>query len=188
MGVTMFFENKEFNPFIRRARLGNGSRRRRRRTISITRVSASSVDHALHVATPMAGRSVTAQSAWQPALGAAWKKATAKMVSPRRQHCGVRIQLRQSLQLSRPRPDLQGPARTAAAAAHLQFRGRNDYKVMEYTLGVREQDRTRDESHHHGSRRACGAGITTSFPTNPPTIPGTIMGNDPKGSVVNRYL
>jgi len=143
MGVTMFFENKEFNP---------SSARPARQWLSTT-ADGDNFDHngsrlprwitlCMWPRRWPADRLPPRFRLAHPALGSAWKKATAKWYHHAGQHCGVRIQLRQSLQLSRPRPDLQGPARTAVLRLTLQF----SWRTITRSWSTRSASRARSHA------------------------------------------
>ena len=104
------------------ARRGDGARRRRRR--QFRSLGARLPRRRALCLRPRRRPSdrLPAGAARHAALGRGLEEGDGEMVPPRRQHRRVRLELRQPQQLSRPRPDLQGPARAAAAAAHLQFR------------------------------------------------------------------
>ena len=125
-----------------------------------------------------------------PRWGSAWKKATREMVqpllpaSPR-----TASNYAQPQQLSRSRSDLQGRDRPAAGAHDLQLHRERlqdvgvsqPTKAAEIARAAECQDRRRPRSR--------AAAITTSCPDQSShNTGGTIMGTDPKTSVVNRYL
>ena len=183
----MFFEDKEFNPFMGCAWHGMASTISTA-TISITRAWLPRRRAYLRAATrdgrPIGYRPVPPGT---PRWGRAWKKATAKWY-----HHAASIGVSGSNYANRKNYlDLDPTYKDQLGRPLLRLTYNfveNDYKVMEYTAMLR-QDRARNEPHSRWGSRRMRRGDYDIVPyQSTHNTGGTIMGTDPKTSVVNRYL
>jgi gluconate 2-dehydrogenase alpha chain len=187
MGVTMFFENKEFNPFMG----APGS------SMALDDVDGDNFDHSGlgflggsrfacgHAdGRPIGYRPVPPGT---PRWGAAWKKATAKWY-----HHAANIAVSGSNYANRNNYlDLDPTYNDQLGRPLLRLTYNfveNDYKVMEYTLDVAAKiARAMNPTVMGPPRMRRGDYDIVPYQSTHNTG-GTIMGTDPKTSVVNRYL
>jgi len=187
MGVTMFFEDKYFNPFMG----APGAQ------MVIDDANADNFDHgglgfvggAIIQCGHSDGRPITNRPVppGTPRWGSAWKKATAKWY----QHA-VNVSVAGSNYANRNNYlDLDPTYRDQLGRPLLRMTYNfveNDYKVGEYTLGVAVKiARAMNPSIMGQPRLRRGDYDIVPYQSTHNTG-GTIMGTDPKGSVVNRYL
>jgi gluconate 2-dehydrogenase alpha chain len=187
MGVTMFFENKEFNPFMG----APGS------AMALDDVDGDNFDHtglgflggSRFVCGHADGRPIGYRPVppGTPRWGAAWKKATAKWY-----HHAASIAVSGSnyanrynyLDLDPTYTDQLGRPLLRLTYNFVE----NDYKVMEYTLDVAAKiARAMNPTIMGPPRMRRGDYDIVPYQSTHNTG-GTIMGSDPKTSVVNRYL
>jgi gluconate 2-dehydrogenase alpha chain len=187
MGVTMFFENKEFNPFMGAPGAAT----------ALDDVDGDNFDHSGlgflggsrfacgHAdGRPIGYRPVPGGT---PRWGAAWKKATAKWY-----HHAASIAVSGSNYANRNNYlDLDPTYRDQLGRPLLRLTYNfveNDYKVMEYTLDVAAKiARAMNPTIVGPPRMRRGDYDIVPYQSTHNTG-GTIMGTDPKTSVVNRYL
>jgi gluconate 2-dehydrogenase alpha chain len=187
MGVTMFFENKEFNPFMG----APGS------AMALDDVDGDNFDHAGlgflggsrfacgHAdGRPIGYRPVPPGT---PRWGAAWKKATAKWY----RHAasigvsGSNYANRYNyLDLDPTYKDQLGRPLLRLTYNFVE----NDYKVMEYTVDVAAKIARAMNPTIMGPPRVRRGDYDIVPYQSTHNTGGTIMGSDPKTSVVNRYL
>ncbi len=187
MGVTMFFENKEFNPFMG----APGS------AMALDDVDGDNFDHAGlgflggsrfacgHAdGRPIGYRPVPPGT---PRWGAAWKKATAKWY-----HHAASIAVSGSNYANRNNYlDLDPTYKDQLGRPLLRLTYNfveNDYKVMEYTLDVATRIARAMNPTEMGQPRMRRGDYDIVPYQSTHNTGGTIMGADPKTSVVNRYL
>ena len=187
MGVTMFFENKEFNPFMG----APGS------AMALDDVDGDNFDHAGlgflggsrfacgHAdGRPIGYRPVPPGT---PRWGAAWKKATAKWY----RHAAS-IGVSGSNYANRYNYlDLEPTYKDQLGRPLLRLTYNfveNDYKVMEYTVDVAAKIARAMNPTIMGPPRVRRGDYDIVPYQSTHNTGGTIMGSDPKTSVVNRYL
>jgi gluconate 2-dehydrogenase alpha chain len=187
MGVTMFFENKEFNPFMG----APGS------SMALDDVDGDNFDHTglgflggsrfacgHGDGRPIGYRPVPPRT---PRWGAAWKTATAKWYSH-----AANIAVSGSNYANRNNYlDLDPTYKDQLGRPLLRLTYNfveNDYKVMEYTLGVAAKIARAMNPTIMGEPRMRRGDYDIVPYQSTHNTGGTIMGTDPKTSVVNRYL
>jgi len=187
MGVTMFFENKEFNPFMG----APGS------SMALDDVDGDNFDHTglgflggsrfacgHGDGRPIGYRPVPPGT---PRWGAAWKTATAKWYSH-----AANIAVSGSNYANRNNYlDLDPTYKDQLGRPLLRLTYNfveNDYKVMEYTLGVAAKIARAMNPTIMGEPRMRRGDYDIVPYQSTHNTGGTIMGTDPKTSVVNRYL
>jgi gluconate 2-dehydrogenase alpha chain len=187
MGVTMFFDNKEFNPFMG----APGA------SMALDDFDGDNFDHGGlgflggsrfacgHAdGRPIGYRPVPPGT---PRWGAAWKKATAKNY-----HHAASIAVSGSNYANRYNYlDLDPTYRDQLGRPLLRLTYNfveNDYKVMEYTVNAAAKiARAMNPTIMGPARIRRGDYDITPYQSTHNTG-GTVMGHDPKTSVVNRYL
>jgi gluconate 2-dehydrogenase alpha chain len=187
MGVTMFFENAEFNPFM-----GSPGA-----AMALDDVDGDNFDHSGlgflggsrfacgHAdGRPIGYRPVPAGT---PRWGADWKKATSKWY-----HKAANIAVSGSNYANRYNYlDLDPTYKDQLGRPLLRLTYNfveNDYKVMEYTIGVAEKiARAMNPTRINPPNIRRGDYDIVPYQSTHNTG-GTVMGADPKTSVVNRYL
>ena len=134
--VTVFFEDKEINPFMAAGLARHDHRRFQRRQFRPrrARLLRRRLDSGRHHQRPPDRDA--AGAARHAALGPRMEEGDGEMVQPRLQHRRVGLQLRAPRELSRSRSDLQGRARPAADPHDAINFHDNDYKLAEYIGGV----------------------------------------------------
>ena len=187
MGVTMFFENKEFNPFMG----APGA------SMALDDFDGDNFDHSglgfLGGARFACGHADGRPIGYRPVppgtprWGGAWKKATAKWY-----HHAASIAVSGSNYANRYNYlDLDPTYRDQLGRPLLRLSYNfveNDYKVMEYTLAAAAKiARAMNPTIMGPPRMRRGDYDIVPYQSTHNTG-GTIMGHDPKTSVVNRYL
>jgi gluconate 2-dehydrogenase alpha chain len=187
MGVTMFFENKEFNPFMG----APGS------SMALDDVDGDNFDHSglgfLGGARMACGHGEGRPINYRPVppgtprWGVAWKKATQQWY-----HHAASIAVSGSNYANRNNYiDLDPTYRDQLGRPLLRLTYNfveNDYKVMEYTLGVAGKIARAMNATITGPARSRRGDYDIVPYQSTHNTGGTIMGADPKTSVVNRYL
>jgi gluconate 2-dehydrogenase alpha chain len=187
MGVTMYFENKEFNPFMG----APGS------VMALDDVDGDNFDHAglgfLGGSRMACGHSDGRPISYRPVppgtprWGSAWKKATAKWY--RR---AVNIAVSGSNYANRNNYlDLDPTYKDQLGRPLLRMTYNfveNDFKVAEYTVGVAAKIARAMNPTTVGPARVRRGDYDIVPYQSTHNTGGTIMGTDPKTSVVNRYL
>jgi gluconate 2-dehydrogenase alpha chain len=187
IGITMFFESKEFNPFMG----APGA------AMALDDVDGDNFDHSglgflggsRFACGHADGRPINYRPVppGTPRWGAEWKKATAKWY-----HHAANIGVSGSNYANRTNYlDLDPTYKDQLGRPLLRLTYNfvdNDYKVMEYTLGVAEKiARAMNPSIIAPPRMRRGDYDIVPYQSTH-NAGGTIMGTDPKTSVVNRYL
>jgi gluconate 2-dehydrogenase alpha chain len=187
MGVTMFFKDKEFNPFMG----APGS------AMALDDVDGDNFDHSglgFLGGSRMAcghgeGRPINYRPVppGTPRWGSAWKKATHDWY-----HHAASIAVSGSNYANRNNYlDLDPTYRDQLGRPLLRLTYNfveNDYKVMEYTLGVAGKIARAMNATITGAARSRRGDYDIVPYQSTHNTGGTIMGADPKTSVVNRYL
>jgi gluconate 2-dehydrogenase alpha chain len=187
MGVTMYFENKEFNPFMG----APGA------SMALDDVDGDNFDHSglgflggARMACGHAdGRPINYRPVppGTPRWGAAWKKATQKWY-----HHAASIAVSGSNYANRNNYlDLDPTYRDQLGRPLLRLTYNfveNDYKVAEYTLGIAAKIARAMNPTIVGPARSRRGDYDIVPYQSTHNTGGTIMGTDPKSSVVNRYL
>jgi gluconate 2-dehydrogenase alpha chain len=187
MGVTMYFENKEFNPFMG----APGS------VMALDDVDGDNFDHSglgFLGGSRMAcghgdGRPISYRPVppGTPRWGSAWKKATAKWY-PRAVNIAVSgsnyANRNNYLDLDPTYKDQLGRPLLRMTYNFVE----NDYKVAEYTVGVAAKIARAMNATIVGAARVRRGDYDIVPYQSTHNTGGTIMGTDPKASVVNRYL
>jgi len=187
MGVTMFFEDREFNPFMG----APGS------VMALDDVDGDNFDHSglgfLGGARMACGHSDGRPISYRPVppgtprWGSAWKRATAKYY-----HHSVNIGVSGSNYANRNNYlDLDPTYRDQLGRPLLRMTYNfveNDYRVMEYTVEVAAKIARAMKPTIMGPPRVRRGDYDIVPYQSTHNTGGTIMGSDPKSSVVNRYL
>jgi gluconate 2-dehydrogenase alpha chain len=182
--VHLFYDDREFNPFI-----GGGMV-----NTSIDELNGDVIDRGRSVSSaartstcriPAPRRSRQAAAARHAALGRGVEEGDCAQLPAHVRHTHSRLVHELPPALPRPRPDLQGRQRTAAAAHDVRLAPE---RAEDAEVDVREGvdiAKAMKPSHYHAHPIPTKYSIIPYQSTH--NIGGAIMGTDPSTSVVNKY-
>ena len=186
-GVTLFFEDKSFNPFIATGGWGTsiddfhtnwGFDRSAHGGIGGAYITVGGSN-----GRPIAYRPVPGGT---PQWGSEWKRATAKWYHSALGHQRLGVGDAEPLQLPRSRQDLYQSLRPAADADDVRLQGERAQARQACRTGDRRH-RQGDEADAHGQSRSAPDWSVVPYQSTHNTG-GVIMGTDPNTSALNRYL